>query len=261
MYDFPKLFKLLKEEYTPLPYLADDVYHLKLTKSDDLESPDCFIFSNGTFVSWGASESQIAHLLALVKNVEMNSYAIETEWFDFYVDQNQPGGMSTDTIVLGSDLSIEQAKFVYSAGITRSVKLGSLENLLEVHLTKNKHIPKTLLLGKHLGISRDQMLRNLGELFQLRAMVNLNSDLLDLPDFCWSSSQMELYFEMISKNLDVRPRIAVFNKKLDYANEIADMIRNHLHEQHSLKLEWAIIILISVEILFSVLHYLETGQF
>jgi uncharacterized Rmd1/YagE family protein len=68
---------------------------------------------------------------------------------------------------------------------------------------------------------------------------------------------MEDYFDKISKNLDVKPRIAIFNKKLDYANQVAEALRSHLHEEHSLKLEWFIIILIGVEIAFEVLHYLE----
>lgn len=68
---------------------------------------------------------------------------------------------------------------------------------------------------------------------------------------------MEVYFDRISKNLDVRPRIAIFNKKLDYANQIAEVLRSHLHEQHSHKLEWIIIILIGVEIGFEILPYLE----
>jgi uncharacterized Rmd1/YagE family protein len=186
---------------------------------------------------------------------------METEFFDYYIDISQPGGMSTDTIIIGEDLPAQQAKFVYSAGMSRSVKLAALENALEMHLSKNKHFPLILLQGKKLPVSRDDQLRNLGELFYLRAQVNLNSELLDLPDFCWSSLKMEEYFDLISKNLDVRPRIAVFNKKLDYANEVAEVIRNHLHEQHSLKLEWAIIVLISVEIAFSTLHFLQTGTF
>jgi uncharacterized Rmd1/YagE family protein len=81
--------------------------------------------------------------------------------------------------------------------------------------------------------------------------------MLDLPDYCWSSAKMEECFDNISRNLDVRPRIAIFNKKLDYANEIAEVLRNHLHEEHSLKLEWCIIILISVEIAFECIHFIE----
>jgi uncharacterized Rmd1/YagE family protein len=273
-YDFKKLSELIHREYRMLPYMADEVYHVYLSKEYqeikdsstavfqiDAETPQAFLFQNGTFVTWGATQEQSEKLLSQVKFVESNPVPMETEFFDYYVDISQPGGMSTDTIIIGEDLPPEQAKFVYSAGMSRSVKLAALENALETHLSKNKHIPLILLQGKKLPVSRDDQLRNLGELFYLRAQVNLNSELLDLPDFCWSSLKMEEYFDLISKNLDVRPRIAVFNKKLDYANEVAEVIRNHLHEQHSLKLEWAIIILISVEIAFSTLHYLQTGTF
>jgi uncharacterized Rmd1/YagE family protein len=273
-YDFTKLSKLIHSEYRMLPFMADQVYHFYLSKEYqeikdtsketfqvDSEAPQAFIFQNGTFVTWGASEEQAEKLVEQVKQVESNSFPLETEFFEYYIDTNQPGGMTSDLIILGEDLPVDQAKFVYSAGISRSVKLASLENALELHLSKNKGIPLVLLRGKKLPLSRDEQLRNLGELFYLRAQVNLNSELLDLPDFCWSSLKMEEYFDLISKNLDVRPRIAIFNKKLDYANEVAEMIRNHLHEQHSLKLEWAIIILISVEIAFSTLHYLQTGTF
>lgn len=152
---------------------------------------------------------------------------------------------------------MNQAKLAYSSGLARSVKLACLEVKLETHLNKNKGVPELLLRGRKLPFGRAVILQNLGELFSLRASLNLNSEMLDSPDFCWSSQKMEEYFDRISRNLDVRPRIAIFNKRLDYANEVAEVLRNHLHEQHSLKLEWCIIILISVEIAFECLHYAE----
>ena len=137
------------------------------------------------------------------------------------------------------------------------MKLSVLEGLLDKHILKNRHIPQILLTGKKLPLGKEAVLRNLGELFSLRAQANLHHEMLDAPDFCWSNNKMEDHFDAISKNLDVKPRVAIFNKKLDYANQIAEVLRSHLHDQHSLKLEWFIIILIGVEIAFELLHYLE----
>ncbi|KAJ3099536.1 hypothetical protein HDU97_002979 [Phlyctochytrium planicorne] len=231
---------------------------------------EAFFFSDGTFVTWGASEDQIEQLREVADEVGIGKYNFtESEWFDYYVDMSQyvalsdldrlyaPSGISADTIIIGYDLPPHQSMLAFSSGLARSAKLASLENLLDTHLDKNRHIPNVLLLGKRIPMGRAAVLRSLGELFSLRGHLNLHSELLDSPDFCWSSSRMEACFERISRNLDVRPRIAVFNKKLDYANELAEVLRNHLHEQHSLKLEWCIIILISVEILFSAIHYIE----
>jgi uncharacterized Rmd1/YagE family protein len=57
--------------------------------------------------------------------------------------------MRGDTIVLGSDLAPEQARLVYSAGMTRSVKLASLENRLNAHLERQGHIPEIMSRVRH----------------------------------------------------------------------------------------------------------------
>ncbi|KAJ3114200.1 hypothetical protein HDU96_002415 [Phlyctochytrium bullatum] len=217
---------------------------------------EAFFFSDGTFVTWGATEEQIEELLEVAEEVAVGKYKfIESEWFDYFIDINQPSGISADTIIVGGDLPAHQAMLAFSSGLARSAKLSSLENLLETHLQRNRHIPQVLLQGKKIPMGRAAVLQSLGELFSLRGHLNLHSELLDSPDFCWSSTRMEACFDRISRNLDVRPRIGVFNKKLDYANELAEVLRNHLHEQHSLKLEWAIIILIALEIILNLIHY------
>ncbi|KAH6560796.1 hypothetical protein BASA50_004978 [Batrachochytrium salamandrivorans] len=291
-YNTSSLFRMLKKHYQVLPYMADDIFHIRLSENEseeatqgidhrdgrsrhantqtsegvtvtilEPEQAEAFFFSSGTFVTWGATDEQNELILKRVRGSEINMYSsVETEWFDYFYDTNQQGGMVSDTIILGDEHPLDQSKLAYSAGLTRSVKLASLETLLEEHLDKNRGIPEILLRGKRIPVGRAAILRNLGELFSLRAHVNLNSELLDNPDFCWSSRHMEEHFDRISHSLDVRPRIAVFNKKLDYANEVAEALRNHLHEQHSLKLEWCIIILISVEIAFECAHFVSRAM-
>ncbi len=63
--------------------------------------------------------------------------------------------MTPNNIILGKDMSEELLKFVFSAGMSRSVQLASLENLLDIHLSKNKYIP----------ITRAKMLQNLGGIY------------------------------------------------------------------------------------------------
>jgi len=165
--------------------------------------------------------------------------------------------MHSDTIIIGNDPRPPQAKLAFSAGLARSVKLASLETLLDSHLNSTKHFPTLLLRGKKLPVNREGVLRSLGELLVLRGELNLHSELLDSPEFCWTSPSMEQLFDRISRNLDVRPRIQIFNKKLDYANELAVVLREHLKENHSLKLEWIIIILIAIEVAFELVHWAE----
>lgn len=86
--------------------------------------------------------------------------------------------------------------------------------------------------------------------------MNLYSELTDsLPDLFWDSKHelgLEGYYDHVGKALDVGVRIEVLNDKLDYAQEIASMLRETLSERHSLRLEWMIIILITIEVMFEV---------
>lgn len=53
--------------------------------------------------------------------------------------------------------------------------------------------------GTKISMSREDVLRKTGELFALRHLINLSSDLLDTPDFYWEhEEQEELYQKMCS---------------------------------------------------------------
>jgi len=42
----------------------------------------------------------------------------------------------------------------------------------------------------------------------------------------------------------------VMNEKLQHCMELTDLMRNHLTEKRALRLEWMIVILITIEVMF-----------
>jgi hypothetical protein len=79
-------------------------------------------------------------------------------------------------VVIGNEVPLSESRLAFSVGLSRSVKLGSLETKLDLHFDKNRDIPgifirfiPEFLKGKRLQISRSAILRNLGELFSLRS--------------------------------------------------------------------------------------------
>ena len=71
----------------------------------------------------------------------------------------------------------------------------------------------------------------------------------------WDSRQelgLEDYYDQVGKALDVGIRIRTLNQKMDYAQEIASVLRERLSEKHGLVLEWTIITLIAVEVVFEI---------
>ncbi|KAK6527957.1 hypothetical protein TWF281_009217 [Arthrobotrys megalospora] len=150
------------------------------------------------------------------------------------------------------------AKIAFSSGMARSTKLAVLEEMLENYIESTSMIPQLLSQGSRLPFTRSFILRKTGELLSFRARLNLYSELTDnLPDIFWDSRKelrLEGYYESIGRELDVGVRIRKLNEKLDYASEMAAVLRERLSERHGLVLEWMIIILITIEVGFEILH-------
>ena len=98
-----------------------------------------------------------------------------------------------------------------------------------------------------------------GELLNLRSQLNHYNDLTDaLPDIFWDSEEkLETYYSKIGKALDVGVRIKTLNDKMTYAQEVVKVAQEVLDisekmssEKHSTRLEWIIIILIAIEVVF-----------
>jgi uncharacterized Rmd1/YagE family protein len=254
-YNIEKLSSILNRNYAECTSVTNDILKIKFNNNNNDEA---YIFADGTVVSWGPDETENIKLLNKIKKAEIKRLKIhEYEWFNYIENNNIPGGMKDDIVYIGDAISADEAKLAFSTGFSRSVKLSVLEDLLDQYLYKNKWIPDYLTRGKRLPLSRTQVLQRIGELFQLRGSANLYSDLLDTPDFCWSSDQLADYFSNISRVLEIRSRMSIFNRKLDYANDMSSLMKSHLKERHNFKLEWIIIILIAIEVIAGGVNVLE----
>ncbi|KAI9875154.1 MAG: hypothetical protein M1830_008816 [Pleopsidium flavum] len=218
---------------------------------------------------------------------------LETESLEYLEDlERETSSIKGDTIILGTkvpsapsqkkpassahgvttnacDASDEQelqrrnvdtvlAKIAFSSGLARSTKLAVLESLLSNYFESTRSIPTMLSRGSRLPFTRSFILRKTGQLLSVRAQLNLYSELTDsLPDLFWDSRHelgLEGYYDQVGRALDVGVRIKVLNEKMDYAQEIASVLRERLSEKHGLVLEWTIIALIAVEVGFEVLR-------
>jgi uncharacterized Rmd1/YagE family protein len=246
--------------------LLDEVLHVHLPKEtsvDVVEDADVFFFENGSIVGWGAPEGTVQTLVRLAKPAESGAFAeMETEYLDVRTDASARTGMQGDVIVLGRWSTREQrddatllAKIAFANGLARSTKLAALETALEGFLARTRSIPHLLATGEPLP-DRHTVLKRTGELLIFRSQLNLHSELNETPDLYWAKPELETYYREVSKKLDITPRIVTLNRKLDYANEVVGILKQHLMEMHSLKLEWIIIYLIAVEVVFEIIHWI-----
>uniref|UniRef100_A0A060T9Z6 ARAD1B03718p n=1 Tax=Blastobotrys adeninivorans TaxID=409370 RepID=A0A060T9Z6_BLAAD len=284
-YNLPEVVKLFYKAglRSASMLLPAEMVHVEYPYSAG-KSADVLVLLNGTIVAWGMTEIEVIdQLIPLLKPSEIRSYKqIESEDMD-YVEEveehsqkddnsssnsngNGPISNSEPTSTMIGDVIYIRGtnesqrllnKAAFSSGLARNTKLAALEISLEKYISVIKDISHKLATGGHLGLKGSDALKITGQLLQIRGQLNLYSELIETPDLYWSEPQLEALYALISRKLDVAPRISILNKKLDYASELVGILKTHTSEQQSTRLEWMIIVLILVEVCFEIAHFSE----
>lgn len=148
-------------------------------------------------------------------------------------------------------------KYTFSNALSMSVKLGIWEASLDNYVDSMAYVTDDLKQGNSFKITRPEMLRKTGELFALRHLINLSSDLLDTPDFYWDRDHLEYLYGQANNYFSITKRTRVMNEKLNHCVELADLITSNLNDIHHVRLEKIIIYLILIEVIFEIVHYTE----
>lgn len=251
-------FDLLQIPYEII--VPDEVVNVKF------ESKDLMILSNGTLVGWDLAEEEILKIVPSVKNavVEECEYeSDEVDWVEVNIEENLLNGGNSylqGEIMVIQGLTTEKKmldKATFALGLSRSTRLAVLENTFEKHLQITKFNSDYLLKGLKIKTSEAEFLKLTGRLFLLRGKLNLHSELIETPDLYWSEPTLEKIYDSVSKILDINSRIAILNRKLDYATDEQRAFLGVLNEKKGTRLEWIIIYLIMVEVCFESFHFYE----
>ncbi|EHK23450.1 uncharacterized protein TRIVIDRAFT_37554 [Trichoderma virens Gv29-8] len=224
---------------------------------------DIFVFPSGTIVTWSLPPDVVTKQILRAAEEPHAEALREVEDLEFTTDNGrETSTLKGDVVVLGTRkehkdgdfLDTTLAKIAFSSGLARSTKLAVLESALTSYFESTRNIPALLSQGTGVPLSRKFILQKTGELLSLRAKLNHYSELTDnLPDIFWDSKSelgLEGYYDQVGRALDVNVRIRALNQKMDYAQEIATVLREMSSEQHGTRLEWIIIVLIFVEVVF-----------
>lgn len=224
---------------------------------------DIFVFPSGTIVTWSLPADIVTKQILRAAEEPHPTALCEVEDLEFTADTTrETSTLKGDVVVLGTRRETSNgdrqdttlAKIAFSSGLARSTKLAVLESALTAYFESTRNIPALLSRGAGVPLGRRFILQKTGELLSLRARLNHYSELTDsLPDIFWDSRSelgLEGYYEQVGRALDVNVRIRTLNQKMDYAQEIATVLREMSSEQHGTRLEWIIILLIAVEVVF-----------
>lgn len=264
----------------------NDVLHVRAKYQVESEPRDIFFFREGSVVLWNCSDMEAYNVIKELHKYEIGSYApedinSEKEIMNYnYTNDNEEGHLRNGDFYIRKDADGDLEKYTFSNALTSSVKLGIWEALLDKYIDGISFVTTDLKEGRKIRMTRGAVLRKTGELFALRHEINLNSNLLDTPDFYWERDNLEqLFLNTCSYfNIPRRKRVCfvvftryvffdlahniffefqIINEKINHCIELTDLVSSNLNDAHHVRLEWMIIVLIMVEVGFETLHYIE----
>lgn len=205
-------------------------------------------------VFWNFSLSQEKDILAdltfggdnslMVKPLAEEECEIEDLHFHYAPNTKRPR-IYNDMIHIPS--ADNKMKLAMSHALAQSVKLSRFELRTDVTMNSALFYPKKLALYGHLGLSRVEVVRMSGHLFQLRVDVNLISNILDTPDFLWDSEPLLLpLYTAFREYLEIGPRTNVLNRRCKVIFDMLDIFGKSSADRKMNSITWIIIILISL---------------
>ncbi|NXV46954.1 RMND1 protein, partial [Uria aalge] len=243
-------------EITSLPRDAANVLVIGTEKSAKDDDPGMiFFFREGAVVFWNVEEKSMKNIMRVLEQHEIQPYEValvhwENEEMNYRIGEGQ-SKLHKGEILLNSELDSDEVvlqKFAFSNALCLSVKLAIWESLLDNFVESIQSIPEILKSRRKVKLSHAEVMQKIGELFALRHRINLSSDLLITPDFYWDREKLEELYDKTCQFLNINRRVKVMNEKLQHCMELTDLMRNHLNEKHALRLEWMIVILITIEV-------------
>ncbi|CEG45045.1 Uncharacterized conserved protein [Plasmopara halstedii] len=218
------------------------------------QQKDAFYFATGCAVFWGLTRAEEqAHLVALGAFSVGPVKQVEVEDMDYtYGDASL---ICNDAITLRSNRASE--KLAISFAMAQSSKLDVFEERVEETIRATKHVPQNLAATGSIQYSQSDISKLIGRLFIERSDVNLNSDMLDEPDFFWEDDEYEPLYKKVMKYLSVDNRVQILNTRLDILRELLDVLSQQLAHQHDTKLEmiviWLIVAEVAVQVVWNIL--------
>ena len=240
------------------PKYFDDVIYAQKEFGKKERVIDIFYFPFGCVIIWGAHESEekiILDELDEIPSTEKIELPSSSLIYFRYDEQSEKTFIDEESneIILHNHSPLW--KLSMSHALAQSAKLQILERSTTVMLEKTSPIQKELATTGSMSLSKKEISKQIGMLFNERYSINLHSDILDVPEFFWRRPSYEPLYLMTAEFQDIQVRQNILNHRLDMIHELYGILSNELNYIHSTRMEQIIIALIAIEVIIGLSNH------
>jgi Uncharacterized conserved protein len=231
--------------------LADEGGEIDVGKKNDI-----FIFEYGVIILWGYTTKEEAAFLddlARFESEKLSSEDIQIEEFNYYITKSYQPRIYNDFITLRDDNNY-MLKLSISHALAQSVKISLFEELVDNTIEDTQDIPQQIAHTGKVEMTRDEIMKSIGELFILRININLHGSVLDSPELMWAEPHLEPIYQATRGYLEINQRVELLNQRLEVISDLLQMLKEQLGHSHEENLEFIVVVLVGVEVLVSIIN-------
>lgn len=232
-----KLSDLTVEFEDPLVIRASETHRVMIT-------------SFGAVVFWPFDESVARLVTSRIRETLTDNYVVEEVEDRLVVEVGRPATrFFHNEIYLKGDASAAHMRIIAML-LAQSVALDYLEREADSALGAYQPYMLDLRNRGKIPISTKKILKSIGFSMQIRHSVLTNLALFDKPAETWESEELEDLYQGLQDFFDLHERRDGLNVKLDFVNQNTAMLFEVVSARRLEYLEWIVIILIAIEVVY-----------
>jgi uncharacterized Rmd1/YagE family protein len=216
------------------------------------EGKNVYIFHFGAMVFVNFEHHQIMDVISYVKQIEKSvNITNPFEFSDDYrleVNPEEPPAINNDALVT-AELDSNQGEIIATV-LAKSVALEKIEADIDLLLDDIEEIVHFLEQGK-LNVSDDKLAKMSAKILGYKFNTISYIRLLDKPDITWVNEAASQLFAELSALFELDDRYKKIRHKSETLMDITEVFSGLTHARRGNRLEWAVIILIAIEIVLS----------
>jgi len=211
-----------------------------------------YIFHFGSLVFLNFQHHDIMDFMNYIKKIEVG--VIYPNLFK-YVDDYKIESSLDGVLAINNEYMVtkEQADYqldIVSIILAKSVALDKIEMEISLLLDDIENVVNDLHQGK-LTVSDEKLAKMSASILEFKLSTISYIMLLDKPAITWNHEEASELFDGLAALFELNERYGKNRHKIDTLMDITEVFSGLAHAKRSTRLEWAIIILIVIEVILS----------
>lgn len=211
-----------------------------------------YIFHFGSVVFLNFQHHEIMDVINYIKSIEVGTiYTNPFKYVDEYKIESNPDGIfAINNEYMVTEEQVEYQLDIVSTILAKSVALDKIEMDISYLLDEIEDVVNDLYQGK-LAVSDEKLAKMSASILGFKLSTISYIMLLDKPAITWNNENASELFNELTTLFELNDRYGKNRHKIDTLMDITEVFSGLAHAKRGTRLEWAVIILIFIEIVLS----------